>query len=316
MTSGPGADVTVLHQYPECVPAPVKADGGGSFTFYLPTGSHTIQAVLANNLAAYDTVNLTSNTSRTLTFPTGTDVTGGPLFIFGTNPHVDLNNWTVYAHYKSGTNAGRLAHPGVLSGPNPIGVFTIPLPTGLTFDLLGYPPANEPYPLQILWEDVTTLSNLMAKGVREGSTFSGQVTVAGAGSVGASIDLKNFSDPRLTAHADTITNGAFQILVRPASFSVDVLPSAAAFAQGACGYMNPQYSLFQDQSVTIDLHTGNQVVFSGRIQDTGGSGIQGANVRLMLVPRDVVEQDISICDPAPVQTDANGSFNLTCNLLP
>jgi hypothetical protein len=152
--------------------------------------------------------------------------------------------------------------------------------------------------------------------VRDGVTFSGQVTVGGTGSPGASIDLQNFSDPRLTAHADSITNGNFQALVRPASFSIDIMPSAAAFAQGACGYMNPQFSLYTDQSVTIDLKTGTKVVFSGRVQDTQGSGVQGANVRLILVPRDVVEQDISLCDPAPVQTDANGSFNITCNLLP
>ena len=269
---------------------------------------------MANNLAAYDTVNLTGSTSRTLSFPTGTDTTAGPLFISGP---VDLNNWTVYAHYYTGALAGKLAHPGVKTGPNPIGVFTIPLPEGATYGLLGYPPTGEPYPLQILYEPVTPGdANLGSHLVRGGSTFSGQITVAGTGSVGASIDLKNFSDPRLTAHADSITNGNFQVLVRPASFSVDVLPSAAAFTQGACGYMNPQYSLFTDQSVTIDLQTGNKVVFSGRIQDTAGSGIQGANVRLILVPRDTVEQDLSICDPTPVQTDANGSFNITCNLLP
>jgi len=317
VTSGAGADVTVEHQFPECVPAPVKADGGGNFTFYLPQGSHTLQAVLAGRLVAYDTVNLSGNTSRTMTFPTGTDITGGPLFISGP---VDLNNWKVYAHFKTGALAGKLAHPGVLTGPNPIGVFTIPLPEGVTYDLLGYPPANEPYPQQILYEDVDPGDpqdwDLGSHMVREGVTFSGQVTVGGNGSPGASVDLKNFSDPRLTAHGETVTNGNFQVLVRPGSFSIDVMPSAAAFAQGACGYMHPQFSLYTDQNATIDLQTGTPVVFSGRIQDTQGSGIQGANVRLILVPRDVVEQDISICNPAPVQTDANGSFNITCNLLP
>ena len=261
---------------------------------------------------AHETVSVTGNTTRNLTFPAGTDVSGGPL---ETSFQVAANNWTVYAHIKTGTNAGKLAHPGVKS--NPAGQFKIALPDGGTYDLLGYPSPGEPYSLQILYENVQPGgADPGQHTVREGRNFSGQVTVGGTGSPGATIDLVDYNDPRMTFQGSSTTGGNFQILVRPEHYSIDVLPSAAAFVQGACGYMNPQYSLWTDKTATIDLKTGGKVVFTGQLLTTGGGGVSDANVRLFLVPSDVVEQDISICDPAPVQTDANGSFSITCNLLP
>ncbi|HUU01215.1 MAG TPA: hypothetical protein VM425_07250 [Myxococcota bacterium] len=312
-----GAEVSLAAEHPECVPAPVATDAQGSYTFYLPGGSYHSMAVVPDGLVGHDRLTLGSNTTRNIMLPATTDLGGGPLFESGP---VDLNNWTVMAYYLSGVNGGELANNGVKTGPpNVNGMFTIPLAAGATYDLLGYPPAGVAYPLQVLYPDVDPAgADLTGHLVRAGVTLSGSVTTAGAvGAPGCEIGLLNTVDPRLHAGMTSGTNGLYQILVRTAkTWKVTIVPSGAAFAQGAMTYIYPELFISTDQSKDIELGQGEHIVFTGILMDTSGSPVTDAQVRLLINQAPLAEGSYSLCDPAPVTTAADGTFEIACNLAP
>jgi hypothetical protein len=310
-----GATVSLLADPSACVPAPVTTAAGGSYSFYLPPGDYHLMAVTAAGKVAHDRLNgLSSNTSRNINMPATTELTAGPLLF----NNVEQNNWTVMGYYRTGALGGELAHNGVTTGPpNANGEFTIPLAEGVAYDLLGYPPAGGNYPLQILYEDVEPTDNILGHPVREGVTFGGAISVSGAGATGCTVSMVDTIDPRLKAEVISVTNGAYQALVVAAkTWFVSVAPSSAAFGQGALSYMNPEVFVPTDQTADIEFAQGDQVVFRGKIVDGGGAGVGDAQVRLLINQAVLAENDYSLCDPDPVATNADGTFQVRCNLAP
>jgi len=314
-----GADVVLLADRPACVPAATQTDGGGGYTFYLPGGNYHLQVTKPSGLVAHERVNnFSSNTNVNISMPATADLTGGPLTADGS----DLNGWTVMAWYVSGQFGGKLAHAGVITGPpnNAVtGMFTIPLPESTTFDLLGKPPSGDnTHPLQVLYEGVDTGSVLMAQPVTAGATLSGTIsTSGGTGAPGCGVSLINTVDPRLVAEGESVTNGAYQALVKAAKrWKVTVTPSGAAFNTGALLYAHPDLFIPTDQQADIELAEGEQVVFSGKLVDTGGSPVAGAEVRLLISQAFLEEGDYSLCDTEWVESGADGTFEITCNLAP
>jgi len=315
----PGAQVSLLADRQECVPAPVTSDGSSNYAFYIPSGSYNLQVVAANGLTAHERgINLSSTTTKNISLPTTTDLNGGPLSDSG----VDLNGWTVMAYYRNTALANLLAHNGVLTGTVVDGEFVIPLPSAggsERYDLLGYPQAGADFPLQILYEDVDPAGpDLSAHGVREGGTLMGAITTSGGlGAPGCMITVENTLDARLKMTASSGTNGAYQVLIRPAKrWKVAVIPSGAAFGLGAASYVHPDLFIATDLTADIELAQAEQVVFTGKLIDAGGGGVGDAQVRLLINQAYLAEDDYSLCDPSPVTTDANGVFQITCNLLP
>ncbi len=312
-----GANVSIEAEHPECVPAPVTTSAQGDYSFYLPTGSYHSIAIAPDGLVGHDRLSLGSTTTRNIMLPATTGLVGGPLAESG-GP--DLDNWTVMAYYISGTNGGELANNGVKTGPpNATGMFTIPLEDGPTYDLLGYPPVGNPYPLQVLYEGKKVGDTLQSHLVHAGATLSGSVTTSGAvGAPGCAIAMLNMTDPRLQAGMTSGTNGLYQILVGAGKggWKVTVVPSDAAFAQGALYYVNPELFVSTDKSKDIELGQGEHIVFTGSLMDTGGSPVAGASVRLLVSQAPLAEGSYSLCDPAPVTSAADGTFEIACNLAP
>jgi len=56
------------------------------------------------------------------------------------------------------------------------------------------------------------------------------------------------------------------------------------------------------------------VTFYGQLLRTTGPGLEGARVKLFVVPSDMVEQNAAICSPEGALTNSEGRFQIVCNL--
>jgi hypothetical protein len=319
----PAARVSILNAPAECFPAPVTADGSGRYAFYLPGGNalpYRIQAATAAGPVAHSEVaSLTGNITRDLSVGALIDWHGGPLEDANRNP---VDGWTVQAYYRTGANAGKLAHAGALSGPpQPTGEFTIAVTDQLRYDLLGFGPAGSPYPPQLLWEDVCPptaagCGPLLSHTLRDGVNLMGRVTTpSGAGAPGCAIRMQNRDDSRLGSQSSSATDGNYQARVRPGAFDIVVLPSPAAFQEGAALYARPNLSLWEDTTLNVALSAGEKVVFAGKVLDAQGKGVSDANVRLLVNDTFTAPGGYTHCDTAPASTAADGSFQIQCNVV-
>ena len=311
-----GAGVEVHGSEPACLPPATSSDAQGAFEFTLPAGSYVLTVTAPDGRVTHDNVQLSSGTTRTIDMPATDDLGGGPIFEDGP---VDLNGWTVWAVFRSGSYSGRLAHRGVTTGPpNAAGMFVIPLPAGFSYDLLGTPAAGQDFPLQILYQNVDPQdADVLGHPVRDGVHLTGAVTVAGAaGAAGCQLTITRNDLPLLEVNATTATGGLYQAVLRSGKhYRVVVEPDAAAFAAGALRYEDPDLFLRDSDLVNdIDLGQGRQVTFSGKLLDSQGQPAAGAQVRL-LVQAAVMEQGTyPVCDPAPATVAADGTYQVRCNL--
>lgn len=310
-----GAEVRILAERPACVPGPVTA-AGGQYAFFLAGGSYDVQAIGSGGKVAHQSVAVSSNTTRNLSFPAGVELAGGPVTDDNSQ---GVNGWTVQGWYRTGTNAGKLSHAGVQTTTidSEPGMFAIPLPGDAHHDLLGFGPQGGPYPPQVLYEDVDPNGpDLFGERLKVPYTLSGRVTFNDLGAPGTLFRLERHNDPRLEAEASAGTDGNYQVQVRAGAWDLEVVPSAAAFNQGAAAYLHPDYSLYTDKSLDIALAQAEQVTFTGRIEDIRGQPVTDATVRLLLDQAVMTEGDYSTCDTQPASTDATGTFNIRCNILP
>ncbi len=321
--AAPAARVSILNAPAECYPAPVTADGSGRYAFYLPGGNATPYRLqgetAAGPVAQAEVASLSGNTTRDLAVGTLIDWHGGPLEDANRTP---VDGWTVQAYYRTGANAGKLAHAGARSGPpEAAGEFTLKVTDQLHYDLIGFGPAGTSYPPQVLWEDVCPPTGpgcgpLLSHTLREGVNLTGRITTpSGAGAPGCTLRLQNRDDPRFVATPSSATDGNYQARVRPGAFDVLVFPSPAAFQEGAALYARPNLSVWEDTTLNVALAAGEKVVFSGKILDAQGRGVSDATVRLLVSDTYVGPGAYTHCDLSPAATAADGSFQITCNVV-
>lgn len=301
---------------PACLPPATSSDAQGAFEFMLPAGSYVLTVTAPDGRVTHDSVQLTSGTTRTIDMPTTDDLGGGPIF---TDGPVDLNGWTVWAVFRSGSYSGRVAHRGVSTGPpNAAGMFVIPLPVGFSYDLLGTPPTGQDFPLQILYQNVDPQqSDQLGHQVRTSIHLTGAVTVGGAGgAAGCQVSITRNDLPLLEVSSTTATGGLYQFLVRGGKrYQLDVEPSPAAFASGALRYQDPDLFVpAADMANDIDLAVGRQVTFSGKLLDSQGQPAAGAQVWLRVQEAVMEAGSYPVCQAEPATVAADGGYLVTCNL--
>jgi hypothetical protein len=317
-----GARVRVLGEMPECLPAPATTDGNG-FAFQLPPGGpYDLQAVAPDGRVGYARVNsLQANLTQNIDLPATSPLNGGPIYETGV-PFV--NGWTVQAYYRTGVNAGRLAHAGVEAGPpTGDGLFSLALEVGPAYDLVGQPPAGSAYPFQILYEDYCHAGqpcsnyNLGSVRLRDGFTLGGRVsTSTGQGATGSPIALVRETDVRLGLELSAGTDGNYSALLRSGTWIMTVFPAGEAFAQGALSYLVPRQSIVNaDVTKDISLVQGASRIFQGRLLNDQNIGLSGVEVRLLLLEQPVQEGSFSGCDQEWTTTEADGSFSIQCNII-
>jgi len=320
-----GARVTVLGARADCLPPQVTTDGSG-FSFYLPAGGpYDLQAVAADGRVGYARVaSLQANATLDVELPAATALAGGPIYETGVP---SVNGWQVLAYYRTGANAGRLAHAGVQSGPPafPDGEFSLPLEVGPAYDLVGLPPAGSTYPMQLLHEDVChpgqtcgTGSNLGSFRLKSGYNLLGRVsTAAGTGAAGSLLRLVKETDARLALSPSAGADGNYSVLLRPGGWLLTVVPSGAAFQQGSLLYVVPGQDIVSaDVTKNISLGLGEMLTFVGRVVDTQGAGVAGAQVKLLVNDQPMAEGAFTGCDEAWTPSEADGTFRVRCNVAP
>jgi len=317
-----GARVSVLHVRPDCVPPSVTTDGSG-YSFYLPPGGpYDLQAVATDGRVGYARVaSLQGNATQSIDLPATLALAGGPIYEVGVPA---VNGWTVQAWYRTGANAGRLAHAGVVNGPPSFadGEFSLPLEAGPAYDLLGVPPTGSPFPLQLLYEDVCHQgqacgsTNPGSSRLKDGFSLLGQITTtAGASAAGSLLELVKSTDSRLALAATAAADGNYSVLLRPGQWLLTALPSDLDFQQGALLYAVPSQSIVNSDVVkNISLGQGEMLNFRGRLVDSGGVGVAGIQVKLILVEQPMAEGSYSVCDQIWATTQADGSFEVRCNI--
>ncbi|HOX46601.1 MAG TPA: carboxypeptidase-like regulatory domain-containing protein [Myxococcota bacterium] len=319
-----GARVSVLHARPDCVPPTATTDGSG-FSLYLPPGGpYDLQAVAADGRVGYARVaNLQGNAAQNIDLPATAALVGGPVYETGVPA---VNGWTVQAWYRTGANAGRLAHAGVQNGPpaSADGEFSLPLEEGPAYDLLGLPPGISAFPMQLLYEDVChpgqacASTNLGSARLKDGFSLLGRVsTAAGTGAAGSLLELVKSTDSRLALSPSAGSDGIYSVLLRPGQWLLTVVPSGAAFQQGALVYVVPSQSIVSaDVTKNISLGLGEMLTFVGRVTDAQGAGLAGLQVKLLVNEQPMAEGSYTGCDEAWTTTEADGTFRVRCNVAP
>jgi hypothetical protein len=279
--------------------------------------------VAPDGRVGYARVNsLQANLTQNIDLPATSPLNGGPIYETGV-PHV--NGWTVQAFYRTGVNAGRLAHAGVLAGPpTGDGLFSLALEVGPAYDLVGQPPAGSAYPFQILYEDYCHAGqpcsnyNLGSVRLRDGFTLGGRVsTSTGQGATGSPIALVRETDVRLGLELAAGVDGNYSALLRPGGWIITVLPAVEAFALGALSYLIPRQSIVNaDVTKNVPLGAGEVATFRGRLLTAQGAGQGGVQVRLLVMEQPMQEGSYSVCESAWVTTEADGGYQIRCNLAP
>ncbi len=316
----PGATVSLLSDRPECLPEPASTDNGGNFAFYLPSGGpYDIQAVAADGRAGHAHVsNLSSSTTQDIQLPATVPLHGGPLCSDCANS-VALDGWTVETWYH-GQN--KLAHAGVISDPDG---FDVPLENGLHYDWIVSPPQGTLMPRHVVLEDTCHLGTDCIKNtepertwlqLRDGLNLSGQVTAGGTGSQQSLLTVVNDTDQRMKESVLSGTGGSYQMVLRLGVWNLTVFPASNAFGDGAMMFASPAMPISQDTTKDAPMAIGQTVEFAGRLVDGGGGPVTDAQVRLIVNTAPMVEGSYDWCDSNPVQTGADGSFSVNCNLAP
>ena len=314
-----GATVRILGEPLTCHDGPVTTDGTGNYSLRLPTGGPVdIRVEAPDGRVAQVRLNYVSaNTSQDIALP-ATELL-----------HCSLSEqaagWSVSAYYRA-SNPPRLAHTGTLSDAN--GVVDIPLEVGPAYDLFVMPPASSTMPYQLLIEDachldqgcendVFSLIELEEINIRDGVTLSGTVDHQGLGGIaGASLSVVNVDDGRLSYSTQAVTGGGYQLDARPGVFAFEILPTGAAFAQGCMRYWSPEFGLYADSMQNFSIYTGQAVAFNGKLLDSNGTPLANMPVSLILDETPAGVGSFGLCDQNHATTAADGSFQVTCNLIP
>ncbi len=314
-----GATVRILGEPLACHDGPVTTDGTGNYSLRLPTGGPVdLRAEAPDGRVAQVRLNYVSaNTSQDIVFP-ATELLRCSLRDQG-------GGWSVSAYYRE-SNPPRLAHTGALSDAS--GVVDIPLEAGPRYDLFVRPPAASTMPYQLLIEEVChpdegCINDQFFEGelknirVKDGVTLSGTVAQQGASGVaGASLSVVNVADGRLSYATQATTGGAFQLGARPGILAFEILPTGAAFAQGCMRYWDPGLQLYQDLMQNFSIYTGQAVAFSGKLLDSNGTPLANMPVSLILDETPAGVGSFGLCDQNHATTAADGSYQVTCNLIP
>jgi hypothetical protein len=215
----------------------------------------------------------------------------------------------------------------VVNGPPAFadGEFSLPLEEGPAYDLLGLPPGVSTYPVQLLHEDVChpgqtcgSGSNLGSFRLKDGFSLLGRVsTAAGTGAAGSLLKLVKATDSRLSLSPSAGSDGIYSVLLRPGQWILTVVPSGAAFQQGALVYAVPSQSIVNaDVTKNVSLGLGEMLTFVGKVTNPQGAGVAGVQVKLLVNEQPMAEGSYTGCDEAWTTTEADGTFRVRCNVAP